>query len=85
MDFENLFLELTLFLRLIVDIFVRPFVPIWKQVSLVIYRLTQSFSYKVMDNLYRYEKSIIKKYTLIIYRVFSSQDGSFRIYIYAPN
>lgn len=37
-----------------------------------------------MDTLYNCGNFIITKYTLIIYKVFASQNGLFRIYIHAP-
>ena len=59
--FENLVSELTLFLRPSANTFVRPPVPIKKQVSLVVYRLAQGLFYKAMNNLYGCKESIIKK------------------------
>ena len=81
--FEHLVSELIPFLRPTANMFVRPPVPIRKQVSLVVYRLAQCLSCKAMDHLYRCEKSIIRKYTLIVRKVFSAQDGLFGRYIHA--
>ena len=82
--FEHLVSELTHFLRPTADMFVRPPIPIRKHVSLVVYRLAQGLSCKAMDSLYACEESTIRKYTLIVYKVFSSADGLFRRYIHAP-
>ena len=70
--FEHLVSELIPFLRPTANMFVRPPVPIRKQVSLVVYRLAQGLSCKAMDNLYGCSESTIKKYTLIVCKVFSS-------------
>jgi hypothetical protein len=64
--------------------FVRPPVPIRKHVSLVVYRLVQGLSAKAMDSLYGCGKSTIRKYTLIVYKIFSSEDGLFGRYIHVP-
>ena len=52
--------------------------------SLVVYRLAHGFSYKAMDNLYGCGESTIRKYTLIVCKVLSCQDGLFATYIHAP-
>jgi hypothetical protein len=82
--FDHLILELNHFLRLTADMFVRPPLPIRKHVSLVVYRLAQGLSCKAMDSLYGCGESTIRKYTLIICKVFSSADGLFGRYIHAP-
>ena len=82
--FEHLVSELTPFLRPTADMFVQPLVPITKQISLVVYWLAQGLSCKAIDDLYGCGQSIIKKYTLIICKVLSSQDGLLRRYIHAP-
>ena len=51
---------------------------------LVVYRLTHSFSCKVMNNLYGYGESTIRKYTLIVCRVLSSRNGLFGTHIHEP-
>lgn len=52
--------------------------------SLVVYRLAQSLSYKPsIDNLYYCRKFVIRKYMLIVYKIFSSQEGLFGRYIHA--
>ena len=84
MAFEHLVAELTPFLRPCANMFVRPPIPIRKQVSLVVYRLAHGFSCKAMDNLYGCGESTIRKYTSIVCRVLSHQDGFFGIYIHAP-
>jgi hypothetical protein len=82
--FEHLVSELTLILRSTVDMFVRRLVPIRKQMFLVVYQLAQGLSCKTMDNLYGCGESTIRKYTLIVCKVFSSQEGLFGRYIHAP-
>ena len=62
----------------------RPHAPIRKQVSSVVYRLAHGSSCKAMDYLYGCGESTIRKYTLIVCRVLSSQDGLFGRYIHAP-
>ena len=63
---------------------VRPPTPIRKQMSLVVYRLAQGLSCKVIDNLYGCGESTIRKYTLIVCKIYSSADGLFGRYIHAP-
>ena len=82
--FEHLVSELTLFLRPSAHMFVRPPIPIRKQVSLVVYRLAHGLSCKAMDSLYGCGESTIRKYTLIVCKVLSSEDGLFGRYIHAP-
>ena len=69
---EHLVSELTPFLRPTADMFVRPPIPIRKQVSLVVYQLAHSLFCKAMDNLYRCGESTIRKYTVIVCKIFSS-------------
>ena len=82
--FEDFVSELTPFLRPTANMFVRPPVPIRKQVSLVVYRLAHGLSCKAMDNLYGCGASTIRKYTLIVCKVLSAQEGLFGRYIHAP-
>ena len=82
--FEQLVAELTPFLRPTAQMFVRPPIPIRKQVCLVIYRLAHGFSCKAMHMLYGCGESTIRKYTLIVCRVLSSRNGLFGVYIHAP-
>jgi hypothetical protein len=82
--FEQLVAELTPFLLPTVQMFVRPPIPIRKQVCLVVYRLVYGFSFKAMNNLYSCRESIIRKYTLIVCRVLSSRNGLFGAYIHPP-
>ena len=82
--FEHLVSELSPFLRPNANMFVRPCVPIRKQVSLIVYRLAQGLSCKAIDNLYGCGESTIRIYTLIVCKVFSAQDGLFGRYIHAP-
>ena len=63
--------------------FVRPPIPIRKQMSLVVYRLSQGLSCKATDGLYGCGKSTIRKYILIVCKIFSSTDGLFGRYINA--
>ena len=82
--FEHLVSELTPFLRPTADMFVRSPVPVRKQISLVVYRLAQGLFCKAMDDLYGYGQFTLRKYTLIICKVLSPQDGLFRRYIHTP-
>lgn len=82
--FEQLVAELTPFLRPTAQMFVRPPIPIGKQMCLIVYRLAHDFSCKAMNNLYGYRLSIIRKYTLIICRILYSRNGLFGTYIHAP-
>ena len=84
MAFEHLVAELTPFLRPTANMFVRPPIPIRKQVSLVVYRLAHGFSCKAMDNVYGSGESTIRKYTSIVCRVLSRHGGLFGTYIHAP-
>ena len=84
MAFEHLVAELTPFLHPTANMFVRPPIPIRKQVSLVVYRLAYGFSCKAMDNLYGCGESTIRKYTSIVCKVLSRQDELFGTYIHVP-
>ena len=84
MAFEHLVAELIPFLHPTTNMFVRPPIPIKKQVSLVVYQLAHGFSCKAMDNLYGCRESTIRKYTSIVCRVLARQDGLFGTYIHAP-
>jgi hypothetical protein len=81
--FEYLVSKLIFILRSTTDMFVRPPIPIRKQLSLVVYRLAQGLSCKAMDNLYGCGGSTIRLLTLIVCKVFSSEEGLFRRYIHA--
>ena len=84
MAFEHLVVELTPFLHPTTNMFVRPPKPIRKHVSLVVYQLAHGYFCKAMDNLYGCGESTIRKYTSIVCRVLSRQDGLFGTYIHAP-
>ena len=71
MAFEHLVAELTPFLCPTTNMFVRPPIPIRKQVSLIIYRLVHGFFCKAMDNLYGCGESTIRKYISIVCSVLS--------------
>ena len=64
--------------------FVRPPIPIRKQMSLVVYRLVHGLPCKAISNLYGCGESTIIKYTLIGCRVLSYQDSLFKRYINIP-
>ena len=83
MAFEHLVSELTPFLRPNANMFVRPPVPITKQFLSFIYQFAQGLSCKAMDNLCGCRESTIRKYTLIVCKVLSAQDGLFGRYIQA--
>lgn len=68
LSFEHLILELNSFLCVTAHIFVRPLVPIRKQMSLVVYRLAQSFFCKTMKKLYECKEFTIREYMLIVCR-----------------
>ena len=77
---------LTPFLRPNLATFVRPPVPIRKQVKFVLYRLAHGVSCARIHNLYGCGKSTICKYTMIVYRTLgSSEDGLFFQFIYTPS
>jgi hypothetical protein len=71
MTFEYLVLKLTAFLQFTADTFVRSLISIRKQVALVIFSLVHGYSYKAMNNMHNCSKSTIKKYKLVICKVFS--------------
>ena len=63
--------------------FVRPPIPIKKQVKLVLYRLAHGVSCARMHNLYGCGESTIKKYTMIVCRVLGTgEDGLFFQFIH---
>ena len=76
--------ELTPFLRPVAITFVRPPIPIRKQIKLVLYRLAHGVSCARMHNLYGCGESIIRKYTLIICRVLVFLEGIFHHFIHTP-
>ena len=83
--FEQLVLELTLFLQSHARYFVPAPIPIRKQVKLVIYWLACGHSCEKMNDLYGCEASTICKYTDIVCGVLSSRDrGLFITYIHSP-
>ena len=83
--FEALVDLLTPFLRPIVATFVRPPVPVRKQVKLVLYRLAHGISCARMHNLYGCAESNIRKYTMIVCRTLGSgKDSLFFQFIYTP-
>jgi hypothetical protein len=84
MTFEHLVSELILFLQPTAETFVRPPIPVWKQVALVIFRLVHAYSCKAINNLYGCGESTIRKYSLIVCRVFYCRDVLFERYIHAP-
>ena len=65
--FERLVDLLTPFLRLTTVTFVRPPIPIRKEVKLVLYRLAHEVSCARMHNLYGCGESTIRKYTMIVW------------------
>ena len=81
--FKQLVAELTPFLRPTAQMFVRPPIPIRKQVCLVLYRLAHGYSCKAMNMLYGCGESTIRKYTLIVCRVLSPRNGQFHAYVHA--
>ena len=75
--FEALVDLLTPFLSPIVATFVRPSIPVRKQVKLVLYRLAHNVSCARMHNLYGCGESTIRKYTRIVYRALATRgEGS---------
>ena len=75
------------FLHPTAAMFVRPLIPVRKQVKLVLYRLAHGVSCARMHNLYGCGEFTIRKYTMIVYRVLGSggQDGIFFHFIYTPH
>ena len=86
LSFEALVDLLTPFLRPTTAIFVRPPIPVRKQVKLDLYRLAHGVSCARMHNLYGCGESTIRKYTMIVCRVLGSgsQDGIFFHFIHTP-
>jgi hypothetical protein len=73
--FEALVDLLTPFLRPTAATFVRPPVPVRKQVKLVLYRLAHGVSCARMHNLYGCGESSIRKYTMIVCRALGSGEN----------
>ena len=84
LSFERLVQELTPFLQSVVVIFVRPPVPVRKQIKLVVYKLVHGVLCSRMHNLYGCGESTIRKYTIIICCVSASRKGIFHHFIYTP-
>ena len=84
--FEALVYLLTSFLQPTAARFVRPPIPIRKQVRLVLYRLAHGISCARMHNLYRCGKSTICKYTMIVCKALgAAEHGLFFQFIYTPH
>ena len=79
---ERLVQELTPFLQSVTVTFVRPPVPVQKQITLVLYRLAHDISCARMHNIYGCGESTIRKYTIIICRVLASREGIFHHFIH---
>lgn len=84
LSFERLVQELTPFLQSVAVTFVRPPVPVRKQIKLVLYKLAHGISCSRMHNLYGCGESTIRKYTIIICRVLASREGIFHHFIHTP-
>ena len=79
--FQHLVSKLILILHFSIDICEASYIH---QEACVISCISISpwFSYKAMDNLHDYGESTIRKYTLIVCKVFSCYDGLFGTYIH---
>ena len=85
MAFEALVDLLTPFLHPTVVRFVRPPIPVRKQVKLVLYRLAHGVSCAKMHNLYGCGESTIRKYTMIVCRALGTTEGGlFFQFIHTP-
>ena len=85
MAFEALVDFLTPFLRPTAVRFVRPPIPVRKQVKLVLYRLAYGISCARMHNLYGCGESTICKYTMIVCWALGIVEGAlFFQFIYTP-
>ena len=83
--FEQLVDLLTPFLRPTAVTFVRPPIPIRKQMKLVLYRLAHGMSCARMHNLYGCGESTIRKYSMIVCRVLGTgEDSLFFQFIHTP-
>ena len=83
--FEQLVDLLTPFLCPTAVTFVRPPIPIRKQVKFFLYRLAHGVSCARMHNLYGCGESTIRKYTMIVCRVLGTgEDGLFFQFIHTP-
>jgi len=86
LSFEALVELLTPFLHPTAATFVRPPIPIRKQVKLVLYRLAHGVSSARMHNLYGCGESTIRKYSMIVCRALgSAEDGLFFQFIHTPD
>ena len=84
--FEALVDLLTPFLQFTATRFVRPLIPIRKQVKLVLYRLAHVVSCARMHNLYGCGESTIRKYTMIVYKALGiAEHGLFFQFIHTPH
>jgi len=84
--FETLVDLLTPFLHPTAATFVRPPVPVRKQVKLVLYRLAHGVSCARMHNLYGCGESTIRKYTMIVCRALGSGENDlFFQFIHTPS
>ena len=85
MAFEALVNLLTPFLRPTTIGFVRPPIPIRKQVKLILYRLAHGVNCAKMHNLYGCGESTIRKYIMIVCRALETAHGGlFFQYIHTP-
>ena len=85
MAFEALVDLLTPFLRPTAVRFVRPPIPVRKQVKLVLYRLAHGVGCARMHNLYGCSESTIRKYTMIVCRALgTTKGGLFFQFIHTP-
>ena len=84
--FEALVDLLTPFLQPTAARFVRPPIPVRKQVQLVLYRLAHGVSSARMHNLYRCGESTIRKYTMIVCKALgTAEHGLFFHFIHTPH
>ena len=84
--FEALVDLLTPYLHPTVVAFVRPPIPVRKQMKLVLYRLAYGVSCARMHNLYGCEESTIRKYIMIVCRALETvDDGLFFNFIHTPH
>ena len=85
MAFEALLDLLTPFLHPTTVRFVRPPIPVRKQVKLVLYRLAHGVSCARMHNLYGCGEFIIRKYTMIVcWALGTTEGGLFFQFIHIP-
>ena len=85
MAFNALVDLLTPFLHPTTVRFVRPPIPVRKQMKLVLYQLAHGVSCARMHNLYGYGESAIHKYTMIVCRALgTTKGGLFFQFIHTP-